>query len=56
MQVIAGVMDSGASEQARVAAADILLSRGWGRPKQTHDATVQGALDITIRKLLGDDE
>jgi hypothetical protein len=54
VQVIAGVMDSGASEAARLTAADILLSRGWGRPSQPTEAKVDGELRITIRKMLKD--
>jgi hypothetical protein len=54
VQEIAGVMDSGASEQARLTAADILLSRGWGRPSQPAEHKVDGELRITIRKMLKD--
>ena len=43
IQVIAGVMDNGVSEKARITAADMLLDRGWGRPESTTTAKVTGA-------------
>ena len=42
-------MENG-EEGNRVRAADILLDRGWGRPKQ--DNSLSGELNITLRKML----
>ena len=38
---------------ATVAAAVALLDRGWG--KQKMNATVQGEVRVTLRKMLGDE-
>ena len=48
--------EGGVDPDIKIRAIGMLLDRGWGRPKQTHDATVQGELNINIRKLLGEDE
>jgi hypothetical protein len=34
IQALAGVAQNGQSESAKVAAAEALLSRGWGKPAQ----------------------
>jgi hypothetical protein len=34
IQTIAGIMDSGANEELRMRASDLLLQRGWGKPVQ----------------------
>lgn len=52
IQTLGGIMKRGDKDAARVAAASILLDRGWGKPAQ--DNTVHGELKITIRKLLDD--
>src|SRR4051794_15282722 len=36
IKVLAGIAQNGESESARVAAANILLDRGWGKPPTTH--------------------
>jgi hypothetical protein len=41
------------SDAARVAAANILLDRGWGKPPQAHTgADGEGAVRVTIRHIL----
>jgi hypothetical protein len=58
IQTIAGVMDSGSSENVRVTAADILLSRGWGRPFQQvkHTGAEGGSIEVVIRNLMDEKE
>ena len=51
IQTIGGVMINGTEEANRLRAADILLDRGWGRPKQQQTTTVQGGLDLIIRDI-----
>ena len=34
LQALAGIAQNGTSESARVAAAEAILSRGWGKPPQ----------------------
>jgi HEAT repeat protein len=53
IKVLAGIMQQPDSQpSARVAAAQALLDRGWGKPHQTSDVTVRKA----IAKDLADDE
>ena len=53
LKTLAGIMEQGdAPPAARVAAAQALLDRGWGKPAQTVDMTVRRA----IAKDLSDDE
>src|SRR5262245_16887748 len=47
---LAGIATNGKSESARVAACDVLLQRGWGRPQPTDGEN--GELRITIRRIL----
>jgi hypothetical protein len=42
IQALAGVAQNGQSESARVAAAEALLSRGWGKPSQPVDGDGEG--------------
>lgn len=51
VQVIAGVMDASKNDANRIAAADLLLCRGWGRPNQTHTGEDGGAIEIILRNL-----
>jgi hypothetical protein len=37
---------------SRVAAASELLSRGWGKPQQSHDLTGESEIRVTIRHLV----
>lgn len=48
ISVLAQVMESGESEQARIAAANALLDRGYGKPKQSMDIDATVAVrDLT---------
>lgn len=50
---LAGIATNGKSESARVAAAEVLLSRGWGKPVQPHDGDGEGGpvqLTVTWQK------
>lgn len=42
IKTLAGVAQNGTSESAKVAAAEALLSRGWGKPAQPHDGDGEG--------------
>ena len=52
VQTLAGIARNGTSEQARVAASQALLDRGWGRPPQVHSGEDGGDLRITIRQIV----
>jgi len=43
------ICKSGKSESARVAAAQVLLDRGWGRPMQMTELSAIGSGEITFR-------
>jgi len=42
IQTLAGIAQNGEGESARVAAANALLDRGWGKPVQPHDGDGEG--------------
>ena len=46
------VMTKGKSEAARVAAATALLDRGWGKPRQSHEAEITHRYVIEIPALM----
>ena len=46
------VMTKGKSEAARVAAANALLDRGWGRPKQWDESEVTHRYVVELPKVL----
>ena len=48
-------MENG-EEGSRIRAADILLDRGWGRPKQDNSHEVKGEIKVVLRKMLEDDD
>ena len=53
INTLVGIAQNGESEGARVNAADILLSRGWGRPAQPHTGEDgEGDIRITMRTIL----
>lgn len=53
IQVLAGIMDSGKTEDAQLRASDLLLQRGWGRtPQPVTGADGEGDIRITIRTIL----
>jgi len=56
IQTIAGIMDKGLEEGNRLRAADILLDRGFGRPKQDNTHTLQGEVRVVLRKMLTDED
>ncbi len=41
---------------ARVAAAEALLDRGWGKPKQSHEAEISHRYVVEIPPLLSNEE
>jgi hypothetical protein len=49
LRTLATIMEQGASEQARIAAADKLLDRAHGKPK------AESEMPITLGELLDDD-
>ncbi len=46
------VMTKGKSEAARVAAANALLDRGWGRPKQSDEAEITHRYVVELPPVL----
>ena len=55
IQTLGGIMING-EEGNRIRAADILLDRGWGRPKQDNSHEVKGEIKVVLRKMLEDDD
>jgi len=51
---LAGLMRDGLEESTRVRCADILLDRGFGRPKQETTNEVKGELRVIMRKVFDD--
>ena len=51
VQTLAGIARNGTSEQARVAASQALLDRGWGKPPQVHSGEDGGAITVIIRSI-----
>ena len=49
IQSLAGVAQKGESESARVAAAEALLNRGWGKPAQPISGDEENPLKIINR-------
>ena len=57
IQTLAGIARNGASEQARVAAAQALLDRGWGKAPQSHTGeNGEDGIQVTIRHILDGSE
>jgi hypothetical protein len=53
VQTLAGIARNGTSEQARVAAAQALLDRGWGKAIQPHTGEEGGGdIRIVIRQIV----
>lgn len=48
---LAGISSNGKQESARVAAAEALLSRGWGKPTQPIGGDADNPLTVVIRKF-----
>ena len=49
-------MEKGLEEGTRVRCADILLDRGYGRPKQETSTELRGEVRVLLRKMLTDEE
>ena len=54
MRILAGLMENGTNESTRVNAAEALLDRGWGRPKQTIASDPDGPLIVEIIQRVRD--
>jgi len=53
VKVLAGVMmEPNCPPMARIAAAKVLLDRGWGRPSETHHIDVNG--ETTLLKVVNE--
>jgi hypothetical protein len=52
VQTLAGIARNSTSDQARVAAAQALLDRGWGKAIQPHAGEEGGDIRITIREII----
>ena len=52
IQTLAGIARNGTSEQARVAASQALLDRGWGKPPQVHSGQDGGSIQVFIRQIV----
>lgn len=52
LQTLAGIANKGKSESARVAAAAVLLDRGWGKAVQVAEVTMR---NITAREIPDDE-
>ena len=48
IQTLAGVAQNGESESAKVAAANALLDRGWGKPAQPVTGEDEGPIQLTV--------
>src|SRR5215831_14088904 len=52
IKVLAGIVQNGQNDAARVAVAAALLDRGWGRPPQAHTGEDgEGAIQIIVRNI-----
>ena len=52
VQTLAGIARNSTSDQARVAAAQALFDRGWGRPEQSHVGLDGGGIKVVIRQII----
>lgn len=53
VRMVAGIAESGESEDAKLRAANMLWERGWGKPPQPlTGADGDGAIEITIRNIV----
>jgi hypothetical protein len=48
IQSLAGIAQNGESESAKVAAANALLDRGWGKPAQPVTGEDDGPIQLTV--------
>jgi hypothetical protein len=56
IMTLAGLMKDGLEEGTRVRCADILLDRGFGRPKQDNTHELRGEVRVVLRKMLTDED
>ena len=56
VQSLAGIVQNGESEAARVSAAIHLLDRGWGKPKEDKNLTISGEVRVILRRMLDDED
>jgi hypothetical protein len=56
IQTIGGIMMTGTEESSRLRAADILLDRGWGKPKTDNTHSISGEVRVVLRKMLEDED
>jgi hypothetical protein len=52
IQTLAGIARNSTSDQARVAAANALLDRGWGRVPQVHSSEDGSSIQVIIRQIV----
>lgn len=53
--IIGGIMQNG-EETNRIRAAEMLLDRGWGKPKTDNNHTISGEVRVILRKMLDDED
>ena len=51
IDTLSGIAKNSNSDSARVAAATVLLDRGWGKAAQPHTGEDGGAIEIILRNL-----
>jgi hypothetical protein len=51
VQTLAGLARNATSDQVRLAAAEALLSRGWGKPPEVHSDADGGPIRVIIRQI-----
>ena len=52
--IIGGIMQNG-EEANRIRAAEMLLDRGWGKPKTDNTHSISGEVRVVLRKMLEDE-
>jgi len=53
--IIGGIMQNG-EEANRIRAAEMLLDRGWGKPKTDNTHSISGEVRVVLRKMLEDED
>ena len=56
VQMLAGLARNATSDQVRLAAAEALLSRGWGKPLEVHSDADGGPIKVIIRQIVATGE
>ena len=54
IEILGGLQETAQNESVRATAAQMLLDRGWGKPKQTQELTGanSGPLEFIIRQVM----